>query len=313
MLDALRPGPLHMAAALALALAMDFAYPEHRGVALKLHPVHTSYVMALALAKPYSGRLRGVLVWLAVVTLHTIPSALALLAAYRVSPLLWIPVAALILKVSLSLRLLLEICRRAYASLVSCGLDEARRWVQMIVRRNVYELDRPHVVSACLESLSESLVDGFASPLLYYALLGPLGALVQRIANTLDGAIGYKTPEYVRVGWFSARADTAMNYVPARLAAVTIVMLSPLAGGSLAKALRVWTRYSRATESLNAGHPISAIAGALWVKLEKPGHYTVNREAEYPEPDDVRRALRVALAAAAVHVLLVLVIVVLLG
>ena len=313
MLDALRPGSLYMVAALALALAMDFAYPEHRGVALRLHPVHTSYVMALALAKPYTGRMRGALVWLAVVALHTVPPVLALSAAYEVSPLLWIPVAALVLKVSFSLRLLLEICRRAYVGLASCGLDEARRWVQMIVRRDVYRLDRPHVVSACLESLSESLVDGFTSPLLYYALLGPLGALVQRIANTLDGAVGYKTPEYARVGWFSAKADTVVNYVPARLTAVTMIVLSPLVGGSPAKALRVWTRYSRATESLNAGHPISAIAGALGVRLEKPGHYTVNREARYPEPDDVRRALRLALATAAVHVLLALAVVVLLG
>lgn len=304
MIEALRPESHYMVAALMLALAMDIIYPEHRGLALKLHPVHTSYFTALSLVKPYSGRLRGVLAWFIIVAFHIVPPALALFIAYELSPLLWVLVAALTLKVSLSLRLLLETCYRAYIGLKECRLDEGRRWVQTIVRRDVYKLDKPHVTSACIESLSESLVDGFTSPLLYYALLGPLGALIQRIANTLDGAIGYKTPEYMEGGWFSARMDTFINYIPARLTAATIVILSPIAGGSTLKALRVWMKNSKAMESLNAGHPISAIAGALGVRLEKPGYYTVNSEARYPEVNDVKTALKITLTAAVIHVLL---------
>ncbi len=309
MIEALRPEPPYMVAALVLALIMDIAYPGHRGLTLKLHPVHTSYFMALALVKPYSGRLRGVLAWFIVMAFHILPPALALLVAYKLSPLLWILVAALILKFSISLRLLLEICYRAYVSLKEYRLDEGRKWVQMIVRRDVYKLGKPHIVSACIESLSESLVDGFTSPLIYYALLGPLGALAQRIANTLDGAIGYKTPEYVRGGWFSARMDTLINYIPARLTAAIIIALSPIFGGSPTKALRVWLKYSRATESINAGHPISAIAGALGVRLEKPGHYIVNSEARYPEAGDIKRALKIILIAAITHVLSALIII----
>ncbi|MDM7275456.1 MAG: cobalamin biosynthesis protein [Thermoprotei archaeon] len=308
MIEFLRPEPPYMAAALILALVMDFVYPEHRGLTLKLHPVHTSYFMALALAKPYSGMFRGVIVWAIVMASHLAPAALILFIAYEISPLLWVLIASLTLKLSLSLRLLLEICYKAYVGLRKCRLDEGRMWVQMIVRRDVYKLGKHHVTSACIESLSESLVDGFTSPLTYYILLGPLGALAQRIVNTLDGAIGYKTLEYENVGWFSAKMDTIINYIPARLTAAMIIALSPLAKGSPWKALKVWTTYSRVTESLNAGHPISAVAGALEVKLEKPGHYTVNVEARYPEPEDVKRALTIVLTTAAIYTLLAAVI-----
>ena len=304
-LEGLRPDPALMAAALILALVLDLAYPEHRGLTLKLHPVHTSYYMALALAKPHSSRLRGVVVWLLVAAAHLAPFALALLASYSIYPALWVVVAAITLKLSASLKLLLDICMNAYRGF-SASLDEARRWVQLIVRRDVSRLDEPRVASAAIESLAESLVDGFTSPLLYYAILGPLGALAQRIANTLDGALGYKTPEYRDVGWFSARMDTAINYIPARLTAALIVLLSPIARGSVKEAYRVWRAWSRATESLNAGHPMSAMAGALGVKLEKPGYYTLNHEARHPKPEDIPRGVRLAVAVAIAHTLLCL-------
>ncbi len=289
-----------MLSSLVLALALDFLYPEHRGLLLRIHPVHTSYHLALKLGRPYSTKLRGVLVWVAVMLLHTAPFTIALIVAYKVHPLAWIIVAAVTLKLSMSLKLLVDICYKAYRSFAE-NLDEARMWVQLIVRRDVSKLDEPRVVSAALESLAESLVDGFTSPLLYYVLLGPLGALVQRIANTLDGALGYKTPEYREVGWFSARADTLINYIPARLTALMIVVLAPVAGGSVVKAFSTWRTWRRATESVNAGHPMSALAGALSVKLEKSGYYTLNADSREPRPDDIRRGIKLTLTVATLY------------
>lgn len=298
--EALRPSGHLLALALILALLLDVIYPEHRGLLLRIHPVHTSYFMALRLGKPYSSKLRGVLVWLLVMASHLTPFALMLIVAYTLHPVAWVLVAAVVLKHSFSLRLLLDICYRAYRGF-SKGLDEARSWVQLIVRRNVWELDQPRVVSAALESLAESLVDGFTSPLLYYLALGPLGALAQRVANTLDGALGYKTPEFRDVGWFSARMDTVFNYIPARVTATLIIALAPVTGGDVREAFRVWRRYNGATESLNAGHPISAMAGALKVRLEKPGYYVVNEDARDPRPEDIPRGMRLAVAVAVTY------------
>ncbi len=312
VLEALRPSAELMLVSLALALILDLVYPEHRGLLLRIHPVHTSYFMALKLGKPYSTRFRGALVWIIVMLSHIAPFAVALIVAYRLHPLAWVIVAAVTLKLSASLRLLIDICYSAYKSFPR-GLDEARMWVQMIVRRDVSKLDEPRVVSAALESLAESMVDGFTSPLLYYALLGPLGALAQRIANTLDGALGYKTPEYGEVGWFSAKMDTLINYIPARQTVLMIIVLAPIVGGSVTETLQTWRRWSKATESVNAGHPMSAMAGALKVKLEKPGYYVLNPNAREPRPDDIRKGIKLALTLAALHIIIVIVIIAITG
>ena len=201
------------------------------------------------------------------------------------------------LKTSFSLRLLIESVAKVAEHLEAGRLSEARRVAQGLVRRNVYILGSGHVASAALESLSESLVDGYTSPLFYAVLLGPLGALFQRIVNTLDGALGFKTPEYLEAGWLSAKMDTLVNYVPARLTALLLVLLSPLVGGDRHNAYRIWRQYAGTTESINAGHPMSSLAGALGVVLEKPGHYKLG-QGELPSPDDIRRGVRLVTIAA---------------
>ncbi len=288
---------------LILALILDIIYPEHKGIFLKMHPVHTSYIMALKLGKPHSGKLKGILIWILIVASHLIPLALILIITYQINQLLWILASAIILKLSFSLKLLLDICYKAYLSF-KVGLDEARKWVQQIVRRDVYKLDEQRVISASIESLAESLVDGFTSPLFYYAFLGPLGAMLQRLSNTLDGAIGYKTPEYREVGWFSAKVDTVLNLIPARLTALMIALSSFIARGNINEAIRTWIKWNRATESLNAGHPISAMAGALEVRLEKPSHYVINADSRCPETQDIVRALRIAILVSSIWVII---------
>jgi len=286
--------------ALALALALDVVYPEHRGLLLRIHPVHTSYFMALRLAKRRRDKLWGIVVWLAVEAAHLAPFA-ALLALAAFHPMAWVLAAAATLKFSLSYKLLVDICRRAQRALERGDLAEARRWVSYIVRRDVSSLDKAGVASAALESLAESLVDGFTSPVFYAVLLGPLGAMGQRVANTLDGALGFKTPEFKDVGWASARADTVLNFIPARLTALLIALLAPIVGGDARKALAVWLRWRNATESLNAGHPMSAMAGALGVRLEKRGHYVLNPSGRPPTATDIARGIKLATAVAAVY------------
>ncbi|MEN2999502.1 MAG: cobalamin biosynthesis protein [Acidilobaceae archaeon] len=303
MLEPFRAEPWMTTSALLLALLLDLIYPEHRGVLLKIHPVRTSYLLALRLARPYGSRPLGFLVWLLVMTSHLLPAVLLLYVSYRLHPLLWVLSAAAILKFSLALKLLLDICEGARREMSMGNLEGARAYVQMIVRRDTKALGEAHLSSACIESTAESLVDGFASPLLYYALFGPLGALAQRIANTLDGALGFRTPEYLHVGWFSAKADTAINFFPARITALLITLSAPAGEGSVREALKAWASYRGRTESLNAGHPMSAMAGALGIWLEKRGYYVLNEGGRAPAAEDVRRGQGIALAAASLSLL----------
>jgi adenosylcobinamide-phosphate synthase len=300
-----QPGAEYWVAALLAALILDIIYPRHSGVLYLIHPVRLAFLAARRLARPYSGIARGVAVWLLVTGSILAPAALAVCVAGS-RPLLWLALSTAILKFSVALRLLLDTAERVASGLSEGRLDDARSAVGEIVRRPTRGLSAPLVASAAIESLAENLVDGYTSPLTYYPILGPLGPLLQRVANTLDGAIGYKTPEYERVGKPSAHIDTALNYIPARVTALLIALASPLAGGSLRGALHAWAKWKGSTESLNAGHPIAAMAGALGVRLEKPGHYIINPGARDPTPSDIRKAVRIAVITATIYTLIIL-------
>ncbi len=301
-----KPGPAPLLAAYVLGVLLDRVYPWHRGWALRLHPVHTAYVMALRLAPRGSSRLRGAAAWAAVMASHLGLAAVVLYAAWLVSPAAWVAAAALIVKVSCPLAPLFDAVERFRRCAEAGDWACARRYAQWLVRRNVYELDEPHVASAVLESLAESLVDGYTSPLFYYALLGPLGALAQRLVNTLDSALGYLEPGFREAGWLSARADDVINYIPARLTALSLIAAAYLLGLDAAGAYRSWRRYAGATLSPNAGHPMAALAGALGVWLEKPGFYAINPGGRPPSPRDAATAERLAALAAALYTAAVL-------
>lgn len=294
------------AAILFLALALDFAYPRHEGVLYHIHPVHTSYAMALKLYRSLPRtRMWGVVIWLVIVVSHVTLYSLVLYIANLVSRTAWIALSAYILKVSTSLKLLYNHVRNVYICLDKGDLTCARTEVSNIVRRDVKNLGEGHVASAAIESLFESLVDGFVSPLLYYLFFGPIAALIQRIVNTLDSALGYKDEKFRDVGWFSAKADTIVNFVPARLEALFIILLSPIGKGSVKRSWDAYRRYRRATESINAGHPLSAVSGYLGVRLEKMGAYVIGREFPLPTRRDIKRALRFAILNAVAYVLII--------
>jgi len=300
--------PAYVVAAILLGVLLDIAYPYHSGLALRLHPVHTAFIMARALGKPGSSRIRGAVTWFTVMGTHLTAYGALLWAAWLVSPYAWILVAAYVIKVSAPIKLLIDTVKGVYEAASRGDWARARELTQGIVRRDVHSLDEGHVLSAAVESLAESLVDGFTSPLLYIALLGPLGGLAQRIANTLDGALGFKGGGYADVGWFSAKADTLLNYVPARLTAALITLLgTPLTGAALSDAVRCWLRNARVTESVNAGHPMAAMAAVLGVTLEKVGHYTISCGNTLPRPEHVRIAVKCVILTTATWLMLVVV------
>jgi adenosylcobinamide-phosphate synthase len=145
----------------------------------------------------------------------------------------------------------------------------------MIVKRNTKNLDKNHVFSGVLESISENTVDGITGPLFYYALFGLPGAFVYRVINTADSMIGYKTDIFKNVGWFAANCDTFLNYIPSRLTGFIMILSAMILGNNWRKSYEIMIRDGRKTESLNAGYPMAAIAGALGAKFEKIDHYSL--------------------------------------
>lgn len=154
-------------------------------------------------------------------------------------------------------------------------LDGARTQLSMIVKRDTKSLDKQHVISATLESISENIVDGITGPLFYFSFFGLVGAFVYRIVNTADSMIGYKTEIFRNVGWFAANCDTILNFLPSRITSLVMVFSCIILKEDWRHSIHVMKRDGSKTESPNAGYPMATLAGALGIRLEKMEHYVL--------------------------------------
>lgn len=159
-----------------------------------------------------------------------------------------------------------------------------------MVSRDTATLDTPRIAAATIESVAENSSDGVIAPLFYYAALGLPGAFVYRWLNTVDSLWGYRDPARQWLGKSGARADDVANWVPARLTAV-LLMAAAWLFGDAGQAWRIWRRDAHLTASPNAGQPMSTMAGALGVELEKVGHYQLGAGLALPEAEDIRHAV----------------------
>lgn len=285
-----------------LALALDalFGDPPNR-----LHPVAAmgAFIHWTAARAPLRGPARqfiyGVILTLAGMAIFSLP-LVALNHVLRPYPWLAAPVNAVLLKAAFSMRRLLEAGREVETALEKDDLAEARRAIGWhLVSRDTRALDAGHVASAAVESLAENLADSFVAPLLAFALGGLPLAWAYRFVNTADAMIGYHDTRHEYLGKFAARLDDALNWIPARLSALLIVLAAPIARGNGRNAWGVMMAQHARTASPNAGWPMSAAAGALDVTLEKIAHYRLDGGPRRPDAHTLRRARRLVFTAAA--------------
>lgn len=213
-------------------------------------------------------RLRGLVAW----GLLVLPwVALALWFAH---PLLDV----LLLWLALGGRSLGEHAQAVAAPLAAGDLATARAQVGLIVSRDTTQLDASGVATAAVESVLENGNDAVFGALFWFFTLGGAGALLYRLANTLDAMWGYKDARRIYFGWAAARLDDLLNFIPARLTALTYALL-----GSTQNALACWRTQAGAWASPNAGPVMAAGAGALQVSL--------GGMARYHGQDELRPAL----------------------
>ena len=147
---------------------------------------------------------------------------------------------------------------KAVFEAVDRSTEEGRKQVARIVGRDTSSLSPQEIRAAALETLSENLSDGVIAPMFWFALLGLPGMMAYKMVNTLDSMIGYKNERYLEFGRIAARIDDLANYIPARLTAYLMLLVS-----------RNWDKRSFVQQfgpqhaSPNSGYPESALAAIL--------------------------------------------------
>ena len=188
---------------------------------------------------------------------------------------------------------------RAVEVALSQSLDAGRQRLVMLVSRDTANLSETEVRESAIESLAENLNDSVVAPIFWFVLFGLPGAAVYRFANTADAMWGYRGlrngVNWEWTGKWAARADDVLSWLPARITALLLKLLSQ---GVDFKTLGI---EARKTPSPNSGWPMAAMALALNVRLQKPGVYALNPSGRLPEAKDAvlaeKKALKVVVAA----------------
>jgi len=168
----------------------------------------------------------------------------------------------LVLYAAIGLRSLGDHALPVASALRDGDMTRARQTVGRMVSRDTQVLDGHQVAAAATESVLENGNDAVFGALIWFVVLGVPGALLYRLANTLDAMWGYRTARYENFGWAAARIDDGLNWIPARLTALSYTLL-----GQTSRAWRCWRTQARLWDSPNAGPVMAAGAGALGVQL----------------------------------------------
>ena len=293
---------LSLVLAVLAAVTLDVALGEPR----RWHPLvgFGALVQRIERALNPAGsgdRAQGVLAWcLAVLPLTLLAGLLAQI------PYLGWCVQVLALYLAIGLRSLAEHAEPIADALEAGDLSRAREQVGRIVSRDTRDLNEEGVARAASESMLENGSDAVFAALFWFVVAGAPGVVLYRLSNTLDAMWGYRTPRFLRFGWAAARLDDVLNYLPARLVALTYALC-----GQTKLALRCWRAQAPTWDSPNAGPVMAAGAGALGLALGGAAIYHGELhqrpplgEGAAPAAADIRRALQLVQSGVAVWLVL---------
>ena len=193
------------------------------------------------------------------------------------------------------------------------GLPEARKQIARIVGRDTQNLSGEEIIKATVETVAENTTDGVISPLFWALLGGPVLLWGFKAANTLDSMVGYMDEKYRDIGWSSAKLDDILNYIPARLTALLMILAAFLTGMDGPNAFRIVRRDHANHKSPNCAWSEAAAAGAMHIQLGgtheyfgKPVEKPTIGDADRPaEREDIRRANRLLYVTSGLMILII--------
>ena len=185
-------------------------------------------------------------------------------------------------------------------------IDKARKSVSYLVSRDTEELTESFIVSAVIESLTENITDSYVAPVFYYfifasiILFNPIDyrlyflllvPMLYRLSNTMDAMLGYKTDELINIGFFAAKIDDVLNYIPSRIAGIFVVISAYLLRLDGKNSFRIMMRDARNCPSPNSGYTMASTAGALNIQLTKKETYILGDNNKEITREDISRAV----------------------
>jgi adenosylcobinamide-phosphate synthase len=265
----LAPDPVLLAVGVAIDLALgDPVYAWHpvRIVGRSLSAIEGQ--LRRANLDGYGG---GILLFLILGSGSLVVASAMVTGAAAVAPWFGLAVHAFLVYSFLALGDLTHHVWRIERAVRAGELPAARHAVSALVGRDTDRMDDGACRRAAVESLSESLTDGFVSPVGWYLIGGIPGLVLFKVVSTMDSMVGYKTPRYLRFGWCGARLDDVMNYLPARVAWLVIAVVAAIVPRcSSRKAFVVGLRQHAIVLGPNSGWSEAAIAGALQRRVVGP-------------------------------------------
>lgn len=193
------------------------------------------------------------------------------------------------------------------------GIEKARKSVSYLVSRNTNELSEKLIVSATIESLTENITDSYISPIFYFTIISAIGLLFTdnlntfillfiillipflfRISNTLDAMVGYENNKLKYIGYFSAKVDDILNYIPARIAGFLIVVSTFILKLDWKNSYKIMLRDARKCPSPNSGFTMASTAGALNIQLVKKDTYILGDNTVEIDVSHISKAVKLS-------------------
>lgn len=193
------------------------------------------------------------------------------------------------------------------------GIEKARKSVSYLVSRNTNELSEKLIVSATIESLTENITDSYISPIFYFTIISAIGLLFTdnlntfillfiilwipflfRISNTLDAMVGYENNKLKYIGYFPAKIDDILNYIPARIAGFLVVASAFILKLDWKNSYKIMLRDARKCPSPNSGFTMASTAGALNIQLVKKDIYILGDNTVEIDVSHISKAIKLS-------------------
>lgn len=289
---------------LVFSLAIDVIFGE---LPTKIHPV-VIIGSIISFFKNIFIKINSKLSGLLLVTSSGIVVSIVLFVLYfvcQINIILLFIVFVVLLSSTYSVNMLLKTASDVKADLDE-SINKARKSVSYLVSRSTDELTEGFIVSAVIESLTENITDSYVAPVLYYTVFGIvvlvypfdnqlyfllLVPMLYRMFNTLDAMVGYKTDELINIGYFPAKIDDILNYIPSRIAGIYVVVSAYLLKLNGKNSYKIMMRDARKCPSPNSGYTMASTAGALDIQLVKKDTYVLGDVNKEIDKEDIAKAV----------------------